>query len=324
MDTEIRREKVRFRSGGQQCAAWHYPGTNGGCVVMAGGLAVTKEPATDLFAQRFNAAGFAVLAFDYRRLGESEGRPRLVVRIGDSLADWRAAIEFARTLPDVDPAKVAIWAFSASGGHVFPVAALDPELAAAIAQTPLVDAPAITPAVARYSTPLVQLRLMGRCLFDALGGALGRQPMLVPLTGDRGTVALLSTPDALEVHKALNTGLYPEWQQQVAARSVVRLACYRPGRHAPRVRCPLLVVVCDDDLAAPPSPAVRAAARAPRGELARLSGGHYAPFMDAHQQAVELQLAFLERHLLDRPQHEQTPEPGNAVRATARGAEINA
>jgi pimeloyl-ACP methyl ester carboxylesterase len=319
MNSAIKREKVEFRSGGQRCVAWHYPGTNGGCVIMAGGFAVTREPATDLFAKRFNAAGFAVLAFDYRRLGESDGRPRLVVRIGDSLADWRAAIEFARTLPDVDPAKVALWAFSASGGHVFPVAARDPALAAAIAQTPLVDAPASMPAVARYSTPIAQLRLMGRGMLDALGGALRRQPLLVPLTGDRGTVAMLSSPDALAADKALNSSLHPNWQQKVAARSVLRLASYRPGRHAPRVRCPLLIVVCDDDRTAPPGPAVRAAARAPRGELARLPGGHYAPFMDAHEKAVELQLAFLERHLLDRSQHAETPEPGNAARATAGG-----
>jgi pimeloyl-ACP methyl ester carboxylesterase len=323
MDTAIKREKVEFLSGGQRCVAWHYPGSNGGCVVMAGGLAVTKEPATDLFARRFNRAGFAVLAFDYRRLGESDGLPRLVVRIGDSLGDWRAAIEIARTLPDVDPGKVAIWAFSASGGHVFPVAAHDRELAAAIAQTPLVDAPAVTPAVARYSTPLAQLRLMGRGVLDAIGGALGREPLLVPLTGDRGTVAVLSTPDALDADKALNSSLHPEWQQQVAARSILRLAAYRPGRHAPRVRCPLLVVVCDDDRAAPPGPAVRAAERAPRGELVRLPGGHYAPFMDAHEAAVELQVSFLERHLLDRSRHEQMSEPRKAARVIAPGADVH-
>jgi hypothetical protein len=38
------RTKVRLTSGDTQCAAWHYPGTNGGCVIMAGGFAVTKEP----------------------------------------------------------------------------------------------------------------------------------------------------------------------------------------------------------------------------------------------------------------------------------------
>lgn len=80
------REKVHFASGGTECAAWFYPGTNGGCVIMTGGMAVTKEPGTDRFARRFRAAGFGVLAFDYRRLGESGGRPRQVVRIADELA----------------------------------------------------------------------------------------------------------------------------------------------------------------------------------------------------------------------------------------------
>jgi fermentation-respiration switch protein FrsA (DUF1100 family) len=132
----MERQKIRFASGHTECAAWHYPGTNGSCVVMTGGFAVTKEPGTDLFARRFNEAGFSVLAFDYRHLGESGGEPRQVQRIREQLADWRAALDRARTLPGVDPARLAIWSFSASAGHVFRIAAGDPGVAAAIAQTP--------------------------------------------------------------------------------------------------------------------------------------------------------------------------------------------
>src|SRR3954447_1531182 len=71
----VQREKIRFPSGGDECAAWHYPGINGGCVVMAAGTAVTMGPGTDAFAARFAAAGFDVLAFDFRRLGGSRGLP---------------------------------------------------------------------------------------------------------------------------------------------------------------------------------------------------------------------------------------------------------
>src|SRR6516162_9511690 len=124
------REKVWFGSGGTRCAAWHYRGGNGACVIMAGGFAVTKEPATDLFAGRFAAAGFSVLAFDYRHLGESGGQPRQVVRVREQLADWSAAMRSAAGLPGVDPARLAIWAFSASGGYVFDLAAGDRRLAA--------------------------------------------------------------------------------------------------------------------------------------------------------------------------------------------------
>ena len=109
------------------------PRNNGACVVMAGGLAVAKEPGTDRFAKRFHDDGFTVFAFDFRGLGESGRQPRQVVDVGDQQADFRAAVEFARTLPEVDTAKVAIWGFSLSGGHVFEVASRMPDLGAAIA-----------------------------------------------------------------------------------------------------------------------------------------------------------------------------------------------
>jgi len=86
-DMSVQRQKTRFTSGDTECAAWHYPGRNGGCVVMAGGFAVTKEPGTDLFARRFHQAGFAVLAFDYRHLDESGGQP---ARSRGSASNWPA------------------------------------------------------------------------------------------------------------------------------------------------------------------------------------------------------------------------------------------
>jgi pimeloyl-ACP methyl ester carboxylesterase len=312
----VERDKVRFVSGDAECAAWHYPGTNGGCVIMTGGFAVTKEPGTDLFAKRFSDAGFAVLAFDYRHLGESGGQPRQVQRVGEQLADWQAAIAYARTLPGVDPARLAIWGFSLSGGHVFRVAARHPELAAAIAQTPNADGQAAARNAARHQRPLALLRFTARGVVDAVGGLAGRPPRLVPLTGEPGTVALLTTPDALDGGRALNPGdRYPDWQQEVAARSALRLGFYRPGHEASRARCPLLVLVCDQDQSALAGPAARAANRAPRGELIRMPGGHYEPFLGGHEQAVEAELSFLRRHLLD---HSRTDRPGAGITRSTR------
>jgi fermentation-respiration switch protein FrsA (DUF1100 family) len=296
----MEREKVRFVSGNTECAAWHYPGSNGACVIMAGGFAVTKEPGTDVFAKRFNDAWFGVLAFDYRRIGESGGQPRQVLPLRDQLADWAAAIAFAATLRGVDPARLAAWGFSASGGHVLRVAARSAQLAAAIAQTPNADNVAAARNASRHQKPLAMLRLTGRGVLDTLGGIVGRPPLLVPLAGEPGTVALLTTPDGVDGDRALNPGnSYPDWQQAVAARSALRLGFYRPGRYASRVRCPLLVLVCDQDQSALAAPAVAAANRAPRGELVRMPGGHYEPFLGGHEHAVEAELSFLRRHLLD-------------------------
>jgi pimeloyl-ACP methyl ester carboxylesterase len=315
-----KRQKVLFFSGGTDCAGWHYPGTNGACVIMAAGGAVDKEPGTDPFARRFHDAGFTVLAFDYRQLGESGGQPRQVIRMKKQLADWQAAIAFAATLPGVDPARIAIWGFSLSGGHVFTVAARHPDLAAAIAQTPLADGPAASREAARHQKPFAMLRMTGRGLLDALGGLVGRPPLLVPLAGRPGTVAMLTTPDSLDGNRALNPDdRYPDWQQEVAARSALSIGLYRPGRDASRVGCPLLVLVCDQDQTALAEPAVTAASRASRGEVFRMPGGHYEPFLGGHQQAVDAESAFLRRHLLGRPQADPlAPVAADATDAVAR------
>jgi uncharacterized protein len=285
---------VRFRSGDTRCAAWHYPGTNGACVIMAGGSAVTKEPASDRFAERFHDAGFTVLGFDFRHFGESGGRPRQVVRIGEQLADWHAAIAFARTLPGVEPDRVVLWGFSLAGGQVLQVAAGDPDLAAAIAQAPLADGRAAAPNALRHMTASALARLTGRALLDAVGGLLGREPLLVPLAGERGTVASVTTPDAIDADRALNPGnRYPGWRQEVAARLALRVGFYRPVRFARRVRCPLLVLAYEDDRTALPGPAIRAGERAPAGRVVRLPGNHYAAFLEGHEETVATELAFL-------------------------------
>ncbi|WP_036526568.1 alpha/beta hydrolase [Nocardia sp. NRRL WC-3656] len=308
----VEREKVRFVSGHTQCAAWFYPGTNGACVIMAGGFAVPKEPATDQFARRFNDAGFAVLAFDYRRVGESGGQPRLAFSARDQLDDWQAAIDSARTLPGVDPAKLAVWGFSASGGHIFRVAERNPQLGAAIAQTPNPYGPAVSRNAMRHQKPLAMLRFTARGIADTLGSLMGRPPRLVSLVGVPGTVSMLTTPDGLDTGLALRSHRYPDWQQMVAARTALRFSLYRPGRAASRVRSPLLVVVCDRDQTSLVEPSVKAASRAPRGEVVKISGNHYAPFLDEHEQAVAAQLSFLHRHLFDQPTADPSGTSGSS------------
>ena len=292
---------VRIPSGDSMIAALHYPGANRACIIMAGGTGVTKEPASDPFAPHFQSAGFSVLAFDFRRFGESGGSPRQVVRVDDQVDDYRAAIAFAATLPEVDPTRIVIWGFSLAGGHVLHVAARQPGLAAAIAQAPLADGPAIAPKAMRAMTAGAALRLHLRAAGDLLGRRfLRRPPVLIPLAGPRGTVASITTPDGGRGGQALDPdGRYRDWDQTVAAASALRIAFYRPGRTASRIACPLLVVVFDDDQTVLTAPAVKAAQRAPLGELVRLDGDHYAAFERAHQATLDAEIGFLQRHVLE-------------------------
>jgi uncharacterized membrane protein YgcG len=138
---------------------------------------------------------------------------------------------------------------------------------------------------------------------------------------------MLTTPDSLQTDEALHADRYPGWRQEVAARSALRLGFYRPGRYASRVRGPLLVMVCDQDQSALAEPSVKAVRRAPRGELVRLPGGHYQPFLDQHEPAVAAQLEFLHRHLgtpstTDAPTttSTSTTDAGNPGRSRSSGS----
>ncbi|WP_091182661.1 alpha/beta hydrolase [Microlunatus flavus] len=291
------RERVEFESGGEQCAAWFYPGRSGLCIVMATGAAVTKEPGTDPYAADFQAAGHAVLAFDYRGFGESAGWPRQVLSVNRQVDDLTAAIDFAAGLPGVEKDKIVAWGSSLGGGHVLRAVQAAP-VAAAIAQTPLVDSLVSAPAALKHETLGVVLRFPFLVLLDVLGGVLGRAPRLVPLTGPRGAVAMLTTPDSQDLERALDPDRrHGGWRRTIAARSVLLLALYRPGRHVSRLRCPVLFVVADQDQSVLASPALRAAGRSPRSELVRVPGGHYAPFLEAHDAVLAAELEFLTRQL---------------------------
>jgi len=301
--TSAQREGIAFRSGTDHCAAWHYQGSNGACVVMAGGAGVAKEPATDRFAARFHAAGYSVLAFDYRHFGESGGTPRQVLRIREQLADWEAALDCAAALPEVETGKIAGWGFSLAAGHLLRLAARPQDqrrLAAVIAQAPLADGAVSSPRALRHETPGVLARFPLIALRDVARGLAGREPLVVPLAGPRGAVAMLTTPDATDGDRALNPGdTYRDWQQTIAARSVVPIALYRPGRSARRITCPLLAVISNRDQSVLAAPALKAARRAPAGEVLQVDGNHYAAFLDQHENVVAAELDFLRRHLLE-------------------------
>lgn len=308
------RSEVTFDSWGTRCAAWLYrpePAAAGAaddrplpCVVMAHGFAGVREARLDAFAERFAAAGLAVLVFDYRGFGASEGEPRQLLSIPRQLEDWAAAIAFARTLDGVDAERIAAWGTSFSGGHVITTAARDHRLAAAIAQAPFADG--LHQALA---LPIPHaLRLTAAAARDEVGALLGAAPRLVPAVGPPGSLAVMNSADAEPGYRAIVPAGSP-WRNEVAARICLRLTTYRPVRRAAQIRCPLLVVVCDDDVVTPPDAAVKVASLAPRSELIRYAGaGHFDVYVgDAFERAVGDQLAFLAQHLLAAPAAE--PEP---------------
>jgi pimeloyl-ACP methyl ester carboxylesterase len=288
------RSDVTFDSDGARCAAWLYePQGASACVVLAHGWTGVRERRLDAFAERFAAAGLAALVFDYRHFGASEGQPRSLLDIGCQLADWRAAVAYARSLKGVDPERIALWGSSFSGGHVIETSAHDPRIAAVVAQVPFVDGLANLARLGKVHA----LRLTVEGIRDQAGALLGRPPRMLASVGPPGSLAVMSSSDAEPGFRALNPDDL-DWPNEAAARVALRVGTYRPIRNAERVRCPILFAVADDDVITPPDLAEKAALRAPHAEIRRYPGGHFDPYVgELFERVVADQIEFLLRSL---------------------------
>jgi pimeloyl-ACP methyl ester carboxylesterase len=290
------REDIQFRSGADRISAWLYRPERGGpapLLVMAHGLGAVRTMRLDAYAERFSAAGYACLVFDYRNFGDSEGQPRQLLDIGMQLADWAAAVARARTLEGIDHDRIGVWGTSFGGGHVIATAARVPGIKAAVAQCPFTDGVAS----ARTLSPVIFGHVGLLAARDLFAARLGRSPVMIPAAGKPGEVALMNAPDVYPGYMRL----VPEGQtvpNAVAARLALKVITYRPGRLAAKVACPILFCVCEADSVAPPVPTLRYAAKAPRGEVRMYPEGHFDIYVgDAFERVVADQLAFLDRHL---------------------------
>jgi dienelactone hydrolase len=296
---------VTFPNRGEHCAAWLYtPAAAAGpgrgrqadkhpVIVMAHGLAGVKEERLDAFAERFAAAGYACLVFDYRYFGASSGSPRRLLDIKSQREDWRAAVAYARALPGVDSDRVVVWGTSFGGGHAIVTAAQDPRVAAAICQCPFTDGLASGLAM----SPASSAKVTALAIRDLARARRGRAPVMVPSAGVPGSAALMTAPDAL----AGVAGLMPEnasFPKDVAARVALRIPLDFPGRRTKDVACPIFFAICERDTVAPARATQKHAARAPQGEIKLYDAGHFDIYVgDWFERNVTDQLDFLARHV---------------------------
>lgn len=291
------REDVQFASDGTTCAAWLYRPDDHSrdtpIIVMAHGLGGVREMRLDAFAERFVAAGYACLVFDYRNFGASGGTPRQLLDIDMQLADWAAAIAHARTVDGIDNNRIVLWGTSFGGGHVLKAAATDGDIAAVISQCPFTDGLASASAMPWKTT----VRVLPRAIRDLVASIRGAAPVTVPLAAEHRGTALMASPDALSGYRNIQPA-GSTIPNEVAARFALAIIRYFPGRAAKRIHAPVLFCVCDPDTVAPTRATLRHAAKAPRGEIVVYDCGHFDIYIGEHfERAVSDQIAFLDRIL---------------------------
>jgi fermentation-respiration switch protein FrsA (DUF1100 family) len=276
------RRDIEFDAEGVTLHGWFYPAEGasgaGPAVVMAHGFSAVKEMYLDRFAEVFAAAGLSVLVFDNRCFGASGGEPRQEIDPWAQVRDYRDAITYLHTLPEVDPARIGIWGSSYSGGHVLVVAAIDRRVKAVVSQVPLISGHANLRALVRADF------IAGfRELFDAdrLARFQGKAPGMVP---DRETMA-------------------PAWRNEVTLRSVEMFTEYEPGGYLPWISpTPLLLLVAVGDHLVPSELAIAAfdTAHQPK-ELIIMPGGHFDAYTVGFEASSGAARDWFLRHLAANP-----------------------
>jgi pimeloyl-ACP methyl ester carboxylesterase len=121
-------------------------------VVMTHGFSATITMAIDHYAEALCSERIAVLLYDHRNFGISDGEPRRHINPWLQARGYRDALSYLEGLDEIDSARLALWGDSASSAVAMVIAAIDKRVKALSLQTPALGrtAPPADPDGARF------------------------------------------------------------------------------------------------------------------------------------------------------------------------------
>lgn len=212
-------------------------------VVLCAGWVGGKYHRAPTFAAGFTSHGIALLSFEYRGWGDSEGdRTKLWPR--EQVTDVRAAVSYLRQRPDIDDERIALFGKEHGSAVATQAAADDPAVKALICMFPVGDC-------ARW------MRSIRRPWeWRELLATIERDRAQRCVTGISGLIdpsdILLVDPATEEQRreKRAQAGEFAEWQLRID--SAEALLAFRPAESAYRLAPrPVLFVAVENDNTVP-------------------------------------------------------------------------
>lgn len=143
-------------------------------LVMVSPESGVKEQSPGHYAVKLSRRGYAVLAFDHRSFGESEGEPRLLEDPFLKIDDIKNAVSYLGSLNKIDRDKVGILGICAGGGYATAAAAFDHRIRAVATASGIFDFTDFRPnvdndAARAYFSGLMKLAGEGRSKYFVSG-----------------------------------------------------------------------------------------------------------------------------------------------------------
>jgi cephalosporin-C deacetylase-like acetyl esterase len=264
-------------------------------ISMAHGYAGVKEHGLDRFGRTFAEAGFVTLVHDHRNFGASDGAIRHDIDPWRQIADWRRAISFLESLPEVDATRIGVWGTSYAGGHVLVLGATDRRIRAVVSQVPTISG---FEQGLRRIPPDAVAGVEHQFDEDERAQLRGEPPRRQEVVNaDLSVQASYRTRDAISFYlQPLPEGA---WKNEVTVRSGRLARMYEPGHWAARVApTPLLMIVALADTITLTDLQLRTYEQMlePK-ELATIEGGHFDPYLTEFPRASAAAVSWFCRHL---------------------------
>ena len=299
----MNRSTVTFTSEGLNCVGWLYMPSHAieqqvPAIVMAHGFSLVKEAYLDRYAEVFCQGGFAVLVFDYRNFGESDSYLPQHLEPYEQIKDYRNAISWLSTLPEIDENNIGIWGTSYSGGHVLHIGAVDRRVKAVVAQVPTINGR--KGAERKMGHEKLEQFLKNLTNYRTERYVTGERKMY-PVVAEDGAAAQ-PHPDAYKWFTETTKTVAPSWKNEITLESMEHYVEYNPASFIEFISpTPLMMIAAMDDGITPPDLIIEAfeeQAKEPK-KLLKLPRGHFDVYNGAtFEQASKESLKWFQQHLL--------------------------
>ena len=292
----MRVEDVTFFSRGERVAATlKLPDGDGpfpGVVQGPGWLGLRDAKLYVSYHEGLVDAGIAVLVFDYRGFGDSEGSaayldPR------DQIDDWRNALTYLETRADVDASRLgAFGSGGTGGGNAVLVAGLDERVKVTVAQNPLADG---RDWLRRMRREYEWLEFLERLREDRRERVLtGKGALVSPTDG-----IMVATPERKTT--SIKSDVNSRVPTEVELASAEAIFAYRPLEVADRIAPRALMLICTEGDAVTPedhSYSLYERAGGPKRLIVQTGTTHYAAYAQYRDVVNPLIVEWFNRHLV--------------------------
>ncbi|MCX2715351.1 alpha/beta hydrolase [Mycolicibacterium sp. J2] len=241
-------------------------------VILQSGLGGPAESSYDL-APAFTDAGLAVLMYDHRCTGYSDGEPRQLFDPWQQCRDLRDIITHLTLRGDVDGDRIGLWGVSIGGANAMFTAATDRRVAAVAAMIPPVSGWS-----ARDLQPADTLAELEALIpADRQAQLRGEPAATIRLHGvpGPGDPVMFSDHEGIEFVQNKIRDL-PSFRNEITISTLDHLFEMEVRAYAERITQPLLMILASADTVAPVEEAREMFSRVPEPkQLVEYPGQHY-------------------------------------------------